>query len=759
VYIQKILSLFILITIFINIQSEFTSLQSKPVFATGNGDYGNITGVVVDAETKQPIVDAQVKIVKTELVTFSDEKGEFSFTNVPGGIHEINVSMPGYSDEVRNIQIISGRTVEILFQLKRFVVSLDEIIVSATRMPSSLDMVPAFASVISQKQIISSTASDLGELLETSGFLQIHDYGIGSLSTVSMRGSSSAQVLVLVDGERLNDSLNGGADFDNIPLNVIDRVEIVRGGQSALYGADAMGGIINIVTKRPFAMLKGKPGRNFIRSWGQVGSFSSLEWGTEVGRKFGGLSGFVSFSQSKSDGDFQFTDKWNRIKIRENAQFSKWNIFANLDWRPSESAYLKLSTEHYYADKGDPGPIGQYSPEAFKEDENSCLRMNYEHQLRTNVLGQLTLYGRDSSLHYVNPGIYNTDDTHGTKTIGGEFQTQIQTFSFPKRKSLNKKKRRGIFHLGESSPLTLGLSLKKEDVSSTTLSERHRNSISGYAQKELSIGISDNALKLNKIVLFPALRWDDYTDFDAGISPKFGFLTRFFRNGNLTAKGSVGKSYRAPTMNDLYWPEDAFAKGNPSLKPERSVDFESGLSFDLSQIKAFPIRSSMVYFQNHFQDRILWSPGIGGKWAPENLSEANIRGVEAEASLRISRISGSALDLSADYTFLKAEDSLGRQLLHQPKHSGNYGIRISAENIWMQFEGQYKGRRYYTRENTKWLEPFVIHNIKLGFEKIIGTTKLGVILELKNAFDVSYQLIADYPLPGRQWRCKVSIAF
>jgi iron complex outermembrane receptor protein len=219
-------------------------------------------------------------------------------------------------------------------------------------------------------------------------------------------------------------------------------------------------------------------------------------------------------------------------------------------------------------------------------------------------------------------------------------------------------------------------------------------------------------------------------------------------------------------MNDLYWPEDAFAKGNPSLKPERSVDFESGLSFDLSQIKAFPIRSSIVYFQNHFQDRILWNPGIGGKWAPENLSDANIRGVEAEASLRISRISGAVLDLSADYTFLKAEDSLGRQLLYQPKHSGNYGIRISAAKflvkkfgIWMQFEGQYKGRRYYTRENTKWLEPFAIHNIKLGFEKIIGTTKLGVILELKNAFDVSYQLIADYPLPGRQWRCKVSIAF
>ncbi len=721
-HIQKKLSSFILIFVFINIQS---------VFATDSGDYGNITGVVVDAEAKQPIVNAQVNIVKAEAVTFSDAKGVFSITNVPIGIHEIKVSMSGYSAEVRKVQIISGRTAEVLFQLKRAVVNLDEIIVSATRMPSSLDMVPAFASVISQKQIISSTSSDLGELLETSGFLQVHNYGISSSSMVSMRGSSSAQVLVLVDGERLNDSLSGGADFDNIPLNIIERVEIVRGGQSALYGADAMGGIINIITKRPSS--------NFIRSWGQAGSFGSLGWGTEIGSKFGEFSGLVSFSQSRSDGEFQFTDKWNRIKIRENAQFSKQNIFANLGWRLSESTHLTLSGEHYDADKGDPGAIGQYSFEAFKEDETNSLKMNYEHQLQTNILGKINLYGRDSTLHYANPeGMYKIDDTHGTKVIGGEFQTQI--------------------HLRESSPLTLGLLLKKEDISSTSLGERYRNSISGYAQQELCIGINENALKLNQIVLFPALRWDDYTDFDAGISPKLSFLAKFFKNGNLFAKGSIGKSYRAPTMNDLYWPEDAFAKGNPLLKPERSVDFESGMGFDLPQIKAFSIRSSIAYFQNHFQDRILWSPGIGGKWAPENLSDANIRGVEAEASLRISQFSQAVLDLSTNYIFLKAEDSLRRQLLYQPRHSGNYSIRISAGNIWTQFEGLYKGKRYYTRENTKWLEPFVIHNIKLGFEKIISTTELGVILELKNAFDVSYQLMADYPLPGRQWRCKVSIA-
>jgi len=687
--------------------------------------YGKVSGLVLDAETGQPIANAKVEIVKSKFATLSDMKGQFTILHDLSGDYDVKTSMVGYDDEINNAKITVHNTTVIDFHLKRIAFGLDEVVVSATRRAAGLDRIPAFASVVSSKQIKSNTATDAGELLKSSGLLQVDDYGIGSLSSISLRGSSYEQVLVLVDGERMNSSLSGGMDFDNLPVTSVDRIEIVRGGQSALYGADAMGGIINIVTKRST--------KDMLNTWSKVGSFGSFAWGADIGKKVGALSALVSFSQDRCDGDFQYRDKWDRLRTRENARFSKRDVFGKLDYHFS-NAKVTASGSHYYADKSDPGPIGQFSKEAFREDKSSSLLTNYEHKLLDNFFYKLAFHKRDTSLHYVNPaGPYKIDDTHKSKSIGGELQTQI--------------------YLSNSSPLTTGCLFRREDISSTAVGTRERNTISGYIQQELALNIPKGALQLHKIVLFPALRWDDYSDFDAGVSPKLSILAKFFKDGNLTLKGSVGKSYRAPTLNELFWPEDAFAEGNPNLSPERSSSFEFGLNFAIPRV-----HGSIAYFQNHFEDRIQWSPKEGGKWTPANLSEASVRGVEAEANSLTLRCKDVALNLSTSCTFLEAQDAKKRQLLYKPKFSANYGFRVGYKSLWTQLEGLYKSKRYYTRENTKWLEPFLAHNIRWGYEKeILSETKLSVILELRNAFDVSYQLVADYPLPGREWGCKISI--
>ena len=687
--------------------------------------YGQVSGLVLDAGTGKPIANAKVEIVKSEFATLSDAQGQFIIQHDLSGDYGIKAAMIGYDDEIKTAKVAIQNATAIDFHLERKMVALDEVVVSATRRASNLAGIPAFASVVSNQQVKSNTATDAGELLKSSGLLQVADYGIGSLSSVSLRGSSYEQVLVLVDGDRINSSLSGGADFNNIPLNSVERIEIVRGGQSALYGADAMGGIINIVTKRS--------NKDKLNTWSKIGSFGSFAWGAEVGKKVGALSALVSFSQDKSDGDFQYFDKWDRPRTRENAQFAKRDVAGRLDYQFSR-AKLAISGTHYYADKGDPGPIGQFNKEAFREDKSNSLLINYDHEPRENFSYKLKLHGRGTSLHYANPaGPYNTDDTHKSKSVGGELQTQI--------------------YLSDSSPLTTGFSLRQEDISSTAVGTRERNTISGYIQQELALNIPKNFLQLRKIVLFPALRWDNYSDFDAGISPKLGVLARFFEHGNFALRASIGKSYRAPTLNELFWPSDAFAQGNPNLKPERSFGFEFGFNFALPCV-----RGSVAYFQRRSEDRIQWSPKEGGKWTPENLSEANIRGVEIEANSRTLKCKDFALNLSASSAFLKAQDARERQLLYQPKFSANYGLRVAYKSLWAQLEGLYNSKRYYTRENTKWLAPFLAHNIRWGYEKsLLNDTKLSVILELRNAFDDSYQLIADYPLPGREWRFKVGV--
>lgn len=609
------------------------------------------------------------------------------------------------------------------------VIHLDEIVISATRTPASLDSISASTVIVPEAQIRSSTAADLSHLLGTANVLSVSDYGPGSLASASIRGSSSEQVLVLVDGRRINDSRSGMADLNNIPVTYAKQIEILRGGQSAMYGADAVGGIINIITKQPAGTT--------ARAWSTLGAYNSLSWGIEASSRIETLSGIISLSKMDTKSNFPFEDKYGRELTRENADSSSGSIFGKLKLDVSDSINLRLSGDYYHSNKGDPGPIGQYTPDANRADESNGQILDIEHNLKKWLLYKLSFYNRGSRLRYTNPQQpYPIDDTHKTDNTGSDLQVYMFT----------------------SNPLIFGISLMNDDITSTSLGDKGRRTYSGYVQQQ--IGSLQN---YTKIRVFPAVRWDHYSDFHAGISPKLGFLTSFGQYRFATIKANVGRSYRAPTLNELYWPSDAFAMGNPDLKPERSTDMDVGIHFHISETPSLrwlsQARCSITCFQSFSRNRIQWSPGANGKWSPQNLSESRSAGLEAEAWTYISaRNVPDLVSFSANYTFLKAEDTLKRQLIYRPRHSLGYTLRVGTRDIWGQIQGLYRGRRYYTVQNTKWLEPFMRHDIKFGMERRLWKTgNAGIVLEIKNIFDKRYQLVADYPLPGREWSIKTSI--
>ena len=116
------------------------------------------------------------------------------------------------------------------------------------------------------------------------------------------------------------------------------------------------------------------------------------------------------------------------------------------------------------------------------------------------------------------------------------------------------------------------------------------------------------------------------------------------------------------------------------------------------------------------------------------------------------------VNVTANYTFLKAEDMLGRQLIYRPKHALGYALRVGIDGLWSQIQGVYRGRRYFTVQNTKWLDPFMNYDLQFGVERRSwNNTKVGLIFEIKNLFDTEYQHVADYPLPGREWSVRTSI--
>ncbi|MBD3182995.1 TonB-dependent receptor [Candidatus Poribacteria bacterium] len=615
------------------------------------------------------------------------------------------------------------------------IIELDDIIISATRNPASLENISSSSHIISPVQIQSSASTNLGQILETSNILNISDYGPGGFAMASIRGSSSEQVLVLLDGQRINDSRSGVVDLNNIPLNSISRIEIVKGGNSAMYGADAVGGVINIITKNPVSSK--------VKAWSSMGSYSAYNWGIETSRTSDNVSGLVTLSQSKAEADFPFRDKFDREMIRENAQSKIRNIFGKINWNISSKADLRASGGHSYSVKGDPGPVGLYTPDASKKDKVNEIKTHFNYQPLSFFHFNVNIQGRKTSLRYINPKMpYPTDDTHKNRVMDSEFQFRF----LPETKI----------------PIIAGVYLRDEVMDSTALGIKKRETYSFYAQQEIKREFGQNPFRLKGISIFPAIRWDHYSDFNAGLSPKIGFLTSFGDENSLAFRGNIGISYRAPNMNDLYWPSDAFAVGNPDLNPETSLNADAGFYINVSQqsflsyISDFRLGSTL--FRNEFKDRIQWTPGPDGKWSPQNLSEATSTGLESELQIEIPfKQIPDFIFLGLNHNLLFAKDMLDRQLIYRPTNSLGYRLRIQNRDIWWQVGGSYQSRRYTTLQNTKWLEPYIKHDMQIGLERRVWKNlKAGFVFEIKNLFDTEYQMVADYPLPGREWRVKTS---
>lgn len=605
-------------------------------------------------------------------------------------------------------------------------IKLDDIIISATRTQSSIDKVSVSSSVISEKQIFNSSANDIGELLGETNIVQILDYGPGSLASASLRGSTSSQVLVLIDGKRINDSRAGDANLDIIPLANVKRIEIIKGGQSAIYGADAIGGIINIITKQP--------DRTNANVWSNIGSYGLRSYGLDFSERTKYLSGTFSLSNTSSESDFPFQNKFGEVLTRKNANYDRRSLFAKIVIDSFKSAIFDLSASHYYSDSGSPGYIGYYTPDASKKDKTNDLTINFEHEPISIFSYKITAYNRKTFMRYIDPTYpYPSDDTHKNNIKSAEIQTYLLKNS--------------------KIPIVSGMLFTSEDVNSTAIENRNRQTFSIYAQQELNKNVDLKYLKT--ISIFPAFRWDHYSDFSAGLSPKLGILIHL--DDVFTLRSNIGKSYRAPSMNDLYWPSSAMTAGNPDLKPERSTDIDAGVQVHIQRspknIGISMIRLGTTYFKNNITDGIQWTPGQGGKWTPSNVAKIENRGVETEGHIQISAFNiPNFISIDGNYTFLNSKNNLGKQLMYRPKHSVGHTVRIGSENLWFKASGVYQSRRYYTKENTKWLDPFMKYDFQVGMERSLwNVTKIGLSIELKNAFDKQYQLISDYPLPGREW--------
>ena len=217
---------------------------------------GKLFGTILDAQTEKPLEKVIVILEPCGFGAESNQKGYYSITNIPSGKYRMQVVLIGYrsiKDQIVHIESNIEKRINLSIE-PVILSSSDSILITATRGPSLVAEIPSSVDIVNNKRITSRIPQNIAEVLQDVPGLFIKDYGgVSGLKTISLRGASTEQVLILMDGQRLNNAQNGQVDLGLISVQGVERIEVVRGANSALYGADAVGGVVNILlkSKRP----------------------------------------------------------------------------------------------------------------------------------------------------------------------------------------------------------------------------------------------------------------------------------------------------------------------------------------------------------------------------------------------------------------------------------------------------------------------------------------------------------------------------
>ncbi len=613
------------------------------------------------------------------------------------------------------------------------VFKLREVVITATRWQAALDAVPSPVSVVSREAIEDRPGNLLSSAMDGIPGVFIRSYGGGgSVQTISMRGMEPEHTLVLIDGQRYNSFQNGQSDFGILSSAGVDRIEIVRGGYSALYGSDAIGGVINVITRRPTedprASAAGAVGSNgySAQEVSLSGSESSLGW-----------TGTFRNETGRDDYEFEFNDGLMNHALRRNGNdFRLRTAESRLTYEFSDGIHADLSAFLTSADRGSPGPVTdiQSVGKARLSDDVARAQLGLGWTLTPDVSARLNSSFQYSRETYTDPlTLINGVPLNSLYTNRVFFMTpEVRFVSSPQ---LTASAGVDIAHA----------ELVSSDVSGAS---RWQRSLFLATQHVLALPL----VIPFEAVVYPSLRYDTFSDVAGDLSPKVGVNLGLVRDPEVRLRASYGKSFRAPSFNDLYW----IMGGNPHLRPERSLGFDCGA---VSMLPLFgTLRLDLSYFSISTSDRIVWVPGNGGLWSPVNITDVLSDGFEAEGEWTgFDRI--VTIDVNSSWTTTRKESAdfsgdptQGKLLVYVPRQTVNvramlnlHGAALSVQHSWVSF-------RYTTEMNDRFLPGYSVLSAALRLPVRFGQFTASLKLEGTNLLNTSYQVIALYPMPLREFR-------
>jgi len=494
-----------------------------------------IEGSVKSTDSK-PLEDAHVSIVAKGISAIVDRNGKYQLKGNLSGLQTIRVSYSGYKTNEQQITIVAGQKDSLDFVLERSVIDLNAIVVTATRSGRPLKNVPIHTQVVYGAELQKTDAISLADAL-ISNFPGIDSKNLSASkggSTLQMNGFGNKYILILVDGERLNPGdTKDNVDLSRINTESIERIEIVRGASSALYGSDAIGGVINIITKKSTKTCEGSLGSRFS-DYGEQRHFLDL------GLKTGGLASRTSFIYNKLDGWDLDTLAGKTVEATKN-----YTIGQRLGYKFSDR--LNFIGDFSYYQRTDYNSIDTTSllPDRKYEDYNYRLTANYKLSDRHQLEG---VWYTD---HYLS---YSLD----IPTVGVDTKQYDKTFITARLQDNIK--------LSANNLLVAGIEYNKDELFSThgLNNDKKAQSLIVYAENVWDIAPNLTAVAGGRMTF--------HSEYNTNATWQ---LAMNYRPGEFNLRGSYGRGFRAPTFKELYMDFNIPGApikiiGNESLKPENS---------------------------------------------------------------------------------------------------------------------------------------------------------------------------------------------
>jgi vitamin B12 transporter len=570
-------------------------------------------------------------------------------------------------------------------------ITLDEVVVTASRIPQSASDSVFKVIVIGDEDIERSELQSLPEVLQSKGAVEVtSNGGLGQPSAIRIRGAESRHTLVLIDGIRLDSATLGTTSVEHIPLNQISRIEVVPGPLSGLYGSDAIGGVVQIFTRSD------EPGWHAVGGAGaydtsSVGGGFSLE---EAGNAFSLNVGYLDsdgFSVTKPSIPFGLHDP-------DDDGYRNRNFSAKLSRQFAEgheagvTAFVSRGTAEF-----DSGPV---------TDDASDTQLSVYSLYTRNRLSDIW-----SSLLRVGQG---RDDLEVVGAFPANFRTKQNQITWQNDFS---------FPIGT---IILGAEYLDQEVESTTqFTEDQRDVVSYFGGYVAEFGA--HSVQLNA-------RHDDNSQFGSVTTGSAGYAYQITRQ--LRARAAVGSAFKAPTFNDLYFPDFFRFSGNPDLDPERSRSFELGANYLWREHSL-----GATYFENRIRDIIVVDPVTFSTVI--NLDRAKIRGVELNYHGQI-----SDWEVRASATYQEPENEGTGNLL--PRRARAFGS-IALNRSWGALDGALEivatGPRFdsSTENPATRLGGYAIANLFAGYRL---SRELSLNARWNNVFNKDYELVQHFNTPS-----------